>query len=119
MCFEYQSHIPLKKMGQIFHICLRRGVGSGVQLVFTETRFQKCSQIGKKWFETPNVIYIYGLQCDFKQKNKPKHSNQNRRYCQTSEITKNHQKKWITQSRFTLFCMGNTHWVWHMLDATW
>ena len=47
--------------------CLRQGVRSGVQLVFIETRFQKCSQNGKNGSKH-NVIFIYGLQCDFMQK---------------------------------------------------
>ena len=68
--------------------CLRQGVRSGAQLSYTETRFQFES-------ETPNVIYIYGLQCDFMQKNRKKHSKyQNRRfyYVNSAPELRNHQK---------------------------
>ena len=78
-------------------------VSSLVQLVLTETRFQKCSQSGK------NVINIYGLLCYFMQKNQKKHSkNKNRRfyYENSAPELKNdekYHKEEITLSRFAQF----------------
>ena len=74
--------------------CLKQGVRSGIQLVFIETRFQKCSQNGKNGSKH-NVIFIYGLQCDFMQKIRKKHSNNQNRlfyYVNSAPDLRNDQK---------------------------
>ena len=56
-----------------------RGVRSDVQLSCTETQFQKCSQSGKNGSKHPMLSISNGLQCDFMQTNRKKHSkNQDR-----------------------------------------
>ena len=56
-----------------------RGVRSGVQLIYTETRFQKCSQSGKNGSKHPMLSISMAYNVISCKKNPKKHSkNQNR-----------------------------------------
>ena len=88
---------------------LRRSVRSDAQLSCTETRFQKCSQSGKKGSKHKMLLISMACNVSSCKKNPKKHSKNQIRwfyYVNSAPELRNDRKspkKRITKSRFTQF----------------